>query len=69
MPLSTPERVEVGVNAADVDLKVSILVEAQAGPCRAISEVVLNVGIHSGLNASSIKNGATCSRLVNDNSY
>jgi len=40
LPLTTPKGIEVGVDAADVNLQVSILVEAQASPGSAISVVL-----------------------------
>ena len=51
LPLAAPERVEIRVDAADVDLQVAILVEAQAGPCRSLAVVLCDVSIDRGLNA------------------
>ena len=55
LPLATPEVGEVGVDAADVDLQVAVLVEAQAGARSAVSVLSLNVGVYSRLDASPIK--------------
>ena len=55
MPFATPEGVEVGVDAADINLEVSVLVEAQAGSGRAISIAASDVLVHSLLDASPIE--------------
>ena len=46
LPLSAPEGLEARVDAADVDLEVAVLVEAEAGPGRSISVVLLDVLVH-----------------------
>ena len=56
LPLSAPERVEVSVDAADVDLQVAVLVEAQASPCRSLAVVLSDVSIDRGLNARPAQN-------------
>ena len=55
MPFTTPEGVEVGVDATDVDLEVSVLVEAKASSGRAISVASSDVLVHCLLNASPIE--------------
>jgi len=55
LPLAAPERREVRVDAADVDLQVSVLVEAQAGARRALSVVLSDVGINGSLNARLVR--------------
>ena len=46
MPFSTPEGIEVGVDAADINLEVAILVEAQTGSRRAITIAASDVLVH-----------------------
>ena len=46
LPLSAPESLEAGVDAADVDLEVAVLVEAEAGSGRSISVGLLDVLVH-----------------------
>ena len=46
MPFATPEGIEVGVDAADINLEVAILVEAQAGSRRAITIATSDVLVH-----------------------
>ena len=50
LPLSTPEGLEAGVDAADVDLEVAVLVEAEARSGRSISVGLLDVLVHGLLN-------------------
>ena len=56
LPRAAPERIEVRIDAADVDLKVSILVSAEAGPGRVIPVVTRNLLIHGGFHAGPIIN-------------
>ena len=53
LPLSAPERVEVSVDAADVDLQIAVLVEAKARPGRSLTIVLRNVGVDSSLDSGS----------------
>ena len=46
LPLSSPEGLEAGVDAADVDLEVAVLVEAEARSGRSISIGLLDVLVH-----------------------
>ena len=50
LPLSAPEGLEAGVDAADVDLEVAVLVEAEARSGRSISVGLLDVLVHGLLN-------------------
>ena len=50
LPLSAPEGLEAGVDAADVDLEVAVLVEAEARSGRSISVSLLDVLVHGLLN-------------------
>ena len=50
LPLSTPEGLETSVDAADVDLEVAVLVEAEACSGRSISVGLLDVLVHGLLN-------------------
>lgn len=52
LPLAAPKVGEVGVDTADVDLQVTVLVEAQAGTSSTVSVLALNVGVYSRLDAS-----------------
>lgn len=51
LPLARPEVVEASVDAADVDLQVAVLVEAEAGTRSSVLVVVLDIGVDSGLDA------------------
>ena len=51
MPLSSPKGIKVSVNAADIDLEISILVKAEACTGRALLVVCSDVFIDSCLNA------------------
>ena len=53
LPFSTPEGIEVGVDAADINLEVAILVEAQAGSRRAITIAASDVRVHCLFHTSS----------------
>ena len=50
LPLSTPKGLKAGVDAADVDLEVAVLVEAEACSGRSISVGLLDVLVHGLLN-------------------
>lgn len=52
LPLTSPEVVEVEVDAADVDLQVALLVEAEAGTRRSILVVDFDVLVNGGFHAS-----------------
>ena len=47
LPLSAPESLETSVDAANVDLEVAVLVEAEARSGRSISVGLLDVLVHS----------------------
>lgn len=57
LPLAAPEVLEVGVDAADVNLQVAILIEAEAGARRPLLIVRRDVGVDGALDAGP-KNGA-----------
>ena len=58
LPLTAPESAEVRVDAADVDLQVAVLVEAEAGTGGAVTVVRLDVSINGSFDARPIENGA-----------
>ena len=52
LPLASPESVKVGVDAADVDLEVTVLVEAKASAGSVFLVVCFDILINSSLDAS-----------------
>ena len=54
MPFTTPKSVKVQVDAADVNLQVAILIEAQTSTGGSITVVLLDVRIDGSLDARSI---------------
>ena len=55
LPLAAPKGVKIGVDAADVDLQVAILVEAQARSCRSLAVVLSDVSVDRSLDSRSIE--------------
>ena len=54
MPFTTPIGIEVSVDAADINLQVSVLVEAQARASSSLLVVTRDISVNSCLDAGSI---------------
>ena len=51
LPFTTPACIQLEINARDIDLQVSILIEAKAGSCGFIlivnANILINLSLHS----------------------
>jgi len=64
LPFSTPESVEVGVDAADIDLEVAILVETKAGASGTILVIRVDVVIDRLLDSCPIRQNRGLSMTI-----